>query len=93
MNQLKSIVVFSHAGCLLPFLIFFNLFFGLFFFNPLLWIQIELFLVLIFVLVTKIFTRKIFSNSPFSSGHPRSKGVIDVEAEVDPAEPDRKQLH
>jgi len=48
------------SGCLLPFLIIFNLFFGRFIFNSTrLWIGIEAILILIFILKINIMARKI----------------------------------
>lgn len=72
----KSFVFVSHAGCFLPFLMMLNLFFGWMFFKLTAWLFIELGLVLLFVLNSVIFTKKLFSAVP------RSSGVIDIEARV-----------
>jgi len=74
-NQLKSFIFFSQTGCLLPILIIFNLFFGLIFFRPVLWLSIEVILILLFMLNSFILTRKIISSN-------KRKDAIDVEGEV-----------
>jgi len=75
-KQLKSIVFFSQAGCLLPLLITANLFFGWMFFKPVAWLLIELILVLLFLLNSSVITRKVKSFTP------GRRGVIDVEGKV-----------
>ncbi len=67
------------SGCLLPFLIIFNLFFGkLIFHSTRLWLGVEAVLVLIFVLKINIFLRKI---SQSFNNKPRGK-VIDISGQV-----------
>lgn len=78
-------------GCLLPFLIFLNLFLGWIFFKPLPWLLIEAVLILIFMINSFILARKIPSS--FS----KRNDVIDTEGEVieDKAQPghlDKKEL-
>lgn len=80
----------SRSGCLLPFLIIFNLFFGrLIFGSTRIWLGIELVLILMFVFKINTMARKISqelrqgsrdeaSNSPI-----RNKGkIIDVQGQV-----------
>lgn len=74
-NSIKSFVLFSRTGCLLPFLIIFNLFFGLLFFRPFVWLLIQVILILLFLINGYIITRKI---SPSS----RRNNVIDVKGEI-----------
>lgn len=76
--QFKSFVLFSSPGCLLPFLLVFNLFFGWIFFKPLQWLLVEGILILFFILNSWVVTKKIFSRS---SRH-KDKGAIDVEGKV-----------
>ncbi|MFH1640582.1 MAG: hypothetical protein ABIA66_01325 [Candidatus Omnitrophota bacterium] len=86
---MKSFVLFSRAGCLLPFFIIFNLFFGLFFFSPLIWLSIQVILILIFLINGYIITRKVTSFTSCSG----SDNVIDVKAEVmEEAKENNKQL-
>jgi hypothetical protein len=73
----KSLFFVSRTGCLLPFLILFNLLFGWMFFKLLAWLLIEGALILLFILNSRIVMRKIFSSS--SS---KRDGVIDVEGQV-----------
>ncbi|MCX5702238.1 MAG: hypothetical protein NTW64_04595 [Candidatus Omnitrophica bacterium] len=76
-NSIKSFVLLSRTGCLLPFLIIFNLFFGLLFFRPFVWLLIQAILILLFLINGYIITRKINSAS---SG--KRNDVIDVTAEI-----------
>ncbi len=76
-NTLRSFVFFSGSGCLLPFLIIFNLLFGWIFLKPLHWLVIEATLVLFFIINGYVMIRKIISAS--SKKHP---DVIDVKGEV-----------
>jgi membrane protein implicated in regulation of membrane protease activity len=70
--------VFYNSGCVLPFLIIFNLFFGRLFFSFKAWLAIEGILVGLFVISAYIFSRRIIKNMK-----EKSRGnVIDVEAEV-----------
>lgn len=61
----------------MPSLIILNLFFGLLFFKPRHWLIIEAVLVLLFLLNTYIFTRKVVSDFPR-----KHSDVIDVEGKV-----------
>jgi len=71
--------LFYRGGCLLPFLIIFNLFFGWIFFNIRTWLLIELILMALLFLYGFILSRKIFSkvNSPA-----QRDDAIDVEGKV-----------
>jgi len=72
----KSLFFVSRTGCLLPFLILFNLLFGWMFFKLLAWLLIEGVLILLFILNARMAMRKIFSSSS------KRSNVIDVEGEV-----------
>lgn len=72
----QSIFFVQQTGCLLPFLIVFNLFFGWMFFRPLPWLLIEVVLVLLFILNVRMMIRKIFSSTA------EHGNVIDTEGEV-----------
>jgi len=72
-----SFVFLSQAGCLLPFLIFFNFFFGWIFLRPIHWLFLELVLIVLFLLNSYITARTIVRSS---SG--KRRGTIDVEGEV-----------
>ncbi|MFY9402132.1 MAG: hypothetical protein WAQ07_01830 [Candidatus Omnitrophota bacterium] len=72
-------VYLYRGGCLLPFLIFFNLFFGRIFFSLKLWLIIEGVLILIFFLYSYILSKKLLSGV---NNLQKRSGVIDVEAEV-----------
>ncbi len=71
--------LFYRGGCLLPFLIIFNLFFGWIFFNIRTWLLVELILMALLFLYGFILSRKIFSkvNSPA-----QRDDAIDVEGKV-----------
>jgi hypothetical protein len=81
------------GGCLLPFLIMFNLFFGrLFFHSTLLWLEVGGLLVLIFMLQIKLFASRVrrqfdsFSQDPAFQGYPKqdykpSGKVIDIQGQ------------
>lgn len=76
MPQTKFIWMGS-SGCLLPFLIILNLFFGKLIFNSTrLWLGIEALFILIFILKINILARKI--NQQF---RPKGK-VVDIEGQV-----------
>ena len=78
MSTSRGFVWSGNSGCLLPFLIVFNLFFGKLVFSSLrLWLTIEAVLVLIFILKVNIFLRKLTQ----PSGKPRGK-VIDISGQV-----------
>lgn len=72
----RSVFFASQTGCFLPLLIGFNLFFGWIFFKPLVWLLIEVFLILLFILNAQIVMRKIFSTTS------KHDNAIDVEGEV-----------
>lgn len=74
--QNKSFFFVNQTGCLLPFAILFNLFFGLMFFKPVTWLCIEAVLILLFIMNSYIFAKKV------SSAPSRRANVIDVEGEV-----------
>jgi len=84
---MRNFILISQAGCILPVLIVFNLFFGLFFFKPLYWILFEGVLIVLFILNSVIFTRKMFSGT--ANNAKKRPGAIDVEGEVIE---DKKQL-
>lgn len=70
--------IFYNSGCLLPFLIIFNLFFGRIFFSPRAWLAIEGILVILFMVNSYIFSKRIIN-----SVKRKDRGnVIDVEGEV-----------
>lgn len=73
----KSFFITAQSGCLLPVLIFFNLFFGRLFFKPLSWAAIEAALILLFILNLYFFTKSISSSSII-----KKSNVIDTEGEV-----------
>ena len=73
---IKSVVILSQSGCILPLLILLNLFFGWMFLKPLYWIGTEAALILLFFLNAVILSRSI---SDFSKKNSR---VIDVDAEI-----------
>lgn len=72
----RSVLFVSRAGCLLPLFIFLNLFFGWMFFKPAIWLSVEGILILLFVINSYIFIRKV---SGFSS---KRSEAIDVRGEV-----------
>ena len=67
---------FSQAGCLLLLLIFFNFFFGLFFFRFTHWLLIEAGLVFLLIL------NSFFAAKKLTGKLKQRDGVIDVEGEV-----------
>lgn len=70
--------VFYNSGCLLPFLIIFNLFFGRLFFKLKVWLCVEGVLIVLFMISSYVFSRRIMDNL-----RRKSRGnVIDVEGEV-----------
>lgn len=71
----RSVFFVSRTGCLLPFLLLFNLLFGWMFLKPLAWLSIEAVLFLLFILNTRIAARK------FTSTSLKRRGAIDVEGE------------
>ena len=73
---MRSFVFFSQSGCILVFLIIANLLFGRIFFRASHWLLLELTLILIAILNSVIFTRKM------SSSFRKRGNVIDVEGEV-----------
>jgi len=86
----NSFVFFNQAGCLLPLLLIFNLFFGWVFLRTLHWLILEAVLLLLFLLSGYSFTRRVISGSYRG----RRPGAIDAEGEIVPEdkEGDRKKL-
>ena len=80
-RQAGSTFLLSQTGCLLPFLLFFNTFFGLMFLRPLWWLLVEGVLIILFLFNSAVVTRKIFT-SPRSNPRQRQGNVIDVEGEI-----------
>ena len=75
----KSFLVLSQAGCLLPFLITFNLFFGWMFLRKSHWLLLEAGLIFTFIINSIIITKKFF----YAAGTlPKRSGAIDVDAQV-----------
>jgi len=72
----KSLYLMGQLGCLIPSLILVNLFFGLLFFKPIIWLLIGVILVILFILNTYIIIRKM------SSFFSEKDDVIDVEGEA-----------
>jgi hypothetical protein len=68
--------VFYNSGCLLPFLIIFNLFFGRLFFSLRVWLAVEGILIILFMINSYIFSRRIINSVK------KGDNVIDVEGEV-----------
>ena len=77
MPVFRSRVFLAQSGCLLPFLLIFNLFFGRIFFKPRLWLIIEALLFLIILATGYIAIRRV---KVYSALH--RKEVIDVQGEV-----------
>jgi len=71
-------MVIRYNGCLLPALILANLFFGRLFFSVKHWLIIEAILVLLLMLSSYIFTRRLFSGAATI----RRSNVVDIEGEV-----------
>ena len=78
---MKAMVFSSRAGCLLPALIFFNLFFGWLFFPPHIWLAAEGVMILLFVLNSYILMKNVsrMSRQPQA---PARRDAIDVEARI-----------
>ncbi|MDD5108882.1 MAG: hypothetical protein PHC29_05175 [Candidatus Omnitrophica bacterium] len=81
----------GNSGCLLPFLIIFNLFFGKLIFNSTrIWLSIEFVLILIFILKIRIMVNKIKQQFGQQGGsfvsnsqtHRPAAKVIDVQGDV-----------
>jgi len=70
----------AFSGCLLPFLIVFNLLFGKLFFKTSLWLAIEGGLLLLFLINSYLGLRRIHSPG---GRHSRRRDVIDVEGTVE----------
>jgi len=75
-KRFRSLVFFSGSGCMLPFLITFNLLFGWIFLKPKPWLITETILLLLFIINGYMTMRKI------SSGSAKRDGAIDVKGEV-----------
>ncbi len=65
-----------NSGCWLPFLVIVNLFFGRLFFSFRTWLTVEGILVILFLINSYIFSRRIINSVK------RRDNVIDVEGEV-----------
>jgi len=78
-NRAKSLFVLSRTGCLLPFLIFFNLIFGRLFLPPRAWLILEGALILLFLINASLMMRTV-KKTFYGSG--KRRDVIDVEGEV-----------
>ena len=77
---MKSVFFIGQAGCLLPIIILFNLFFGWIFFPTRTWLLIEGILIILFFINSFIFLRRV---STMASGSASKRdGVIDVEGEI-----------
>ncbi len=74
----------SGPGCLLPFLIIFNLLFGRLIFNSvLLWLGIEVGLILLLIISINLMARKISRGfTAGSQSHKAPKGVVDIQGHV-----------
>lgn len=68
--------LFYNSGCLLPFLVIFNLFFGRIFFSFRAWVAVEGILIIIFLANSYIFSKRIMNSVR------KKDNVIDVEGEV-----------
>jgi len=73
--------LFYRGGCLLPFLIIFNLIFGRLFFSFKVWLAVGGVLILLFFIYSYILSRKILSGVNTVN---KKSGAIDVEGEVLP---------
>ncbi len=90
--QPSGLIWLGSSGCLLPFLIIFNLFFGKLIFNSTrLWLGVEAILILIFILKINVMARKIGqlgrglasdSQGHGQQGHRPQGRVIDIEGKV-----------
>lgn len=67
---------FGGGGCLLLFLTVFNLFFGWMFLKPLYWFLTEFILIIIFLLSSYTFLKRV------SSVKKRNNDIVDVEGKV-----------
>ncbi len=67
---------FYNSGCLLPFLIIFNLFFGRLFFSYRVWLVVGGVLVVLFLINSYIFSKRIINSVK------KRDNIIDVEGEV-----------
>lgn len=71
--------LFYRGGCLLPFLLIFNLFFGWIFFSVRAWVLIEILLIIALVIYSYILSRKIISRVNNAG---KRDNAIDVEGKV-----------
>jgi membrane protein implicated in regulation of membrane protease activity len=76
-----STFLLSQTGCFLPFLLFFNTFFGLLFLKPLWWLLVEGVLLFLLLFHSALVTRKVFTSTR-STPRQRQGKVIDVEGEI-----------
>lgn len=73
---MRSVIILSQTGCLLPFLIFFNLFFGRLFLKPLPWLTVGAVLILLFILNSFVLAKKI------AASRGKRANIIDIEGEI-----------
>lgn len=73
----KYLFFVSQTGCILPFLILFNLLFGWMFLKLQVWLLVGGALILLFILNARMMMRKIFSSSAS-----KRDNVIDIEGQV-----------
>jgi len=71
--------LFYRGGCLLPFLLIFNLFFGWIFFSVRAWVLVEILLIIALVIYSYILSRKIISRVNNAG---KRDNAIDVEGKV-----------
>lgn len=71
-----SYFLVTQAGCLLPLLIIFNLFFGRVFLKTPVWLGAEIFLILLLLVNSHFLARRVSGMSA------RMRDVIDVEGEI-----------
>ncbi len=69
-------ILISQIGCLLPLLIILNLFFGLMFFSPVIWLTVGIVLVFLFLANSYLAARKL------KKTYLKKRRVIDIEASV-----------
>lgn len=74
------ITFFGQAGCLLPLLMLFNLFFGWIFLPPLYWLASAGVLILLFFISTYIFLRRLAKLT--KPAEKARSGAIDVEGKI-----------
>ena len=73
---MRSTIVLTHTGCLLPFLIIINLLFGWLILGVRYWLLTEAVLVLFFIFNSYLMARRLFRSPKHADG------VIDVKGEI-----------